>query len=653
MCGDCKVVVEAILKQASLNPNKIDFTIMEVYEAIMSFANGKSPGHDKLPSDIFRCAGYNLLIAIQNVMNHIKNSMQVPESWANVIIVTLYKHKGSRKMLQYYRGIFLTSFLSKVMEKLIKKRINVQLLKINPLQGGGRQNKSPSDSLFIVRSFMNHANYLRSPLYLTLYDYQTCFDSLWLEDCLVSLWNLGVDDEMLPLIYKLNEDCQVEIKTPYGKTETFQCPRIVKQGTVLGGSLCGSATAELCDDIKLGGASLLSEKVCAVLFVDDTTTLNVTFNDVLKCHQIVIHLSAKKRLKLNVPKCVLLVMNNKSGYPLPTLFVEGEEIECVMSSKYLGDLLSANGCNNDLILDRVKKAKTVIISILSMCSAMTLGYYQFIVLVLLYKTVFLMSVLFNAQTWTNITKTQFDQLRTVQLKFLKRMVMTPDATPNAFTFLEFGILPVEYEVHKRQLVFLHHVLTLPQNDPVYKLYKQQKLLKYEQNWANNIESLLLQYSLQSEDVASISKDTWKGLVTASITSYAHTALQEVCHNQTKTYMHTYLTFEQQKYLFTYPPHLASFIFKLRGRSLNCRDNHHSSNKTLMCSLCDVDVETQYHIVNCEFVRGTDRTIAVEPYMSDCVPLDHKDELQELKDRYDKFRELVSNKQKKEASINSS
>ena len=81
------------------------------------------------------------------------------------------------------------------------------------------------------------------------------------------------------------------------------------------------------------------------------------------------------------------------------------------------------------------------------------------------------------------------------------MVMIPDATPNAFTFLEFGSLPVEYEVHKRQLVFLHHVLTLPQNDPGYK---QQKLLKYEQNWANNIESLLLQYSLQSENVASIS-----------------------------------------------------------------------------------------------------------------------------------------------------
>ena len=152
-------------------------------------------------------------------------------------------------MLRYYRGIFLTAFLSKVMEKMIKKRINGKLLRTDPLQGGGRQNKSPSDSLFIVRSFLNHAIYLKSPLYVTLYDYQTCFDSLWLEDCLVSLWNLGIDDEMLPLIYKLNENCRVTVKTPYGNTKPFDCPRIVKQGTVLGGSLCGSATAELLAEI--------------------------------------------------------------------------------------------------------------------------------------------------------------------------------------------------------------------------------------------------------------------------------------------------------------------------------------------------------------------------------------------------------------------
>ena len=63
--------------------------------------------------------------------------------------------------------------------------------------------------------------------------------------------------------------------------------------------------------------------------------------------------------------------------------------------------------------------------------------------------------------------------------------------------------------------------------------------------------------------------TWKNKVTSSITSCALKSLQETCLNQTKTYMHTYETFMQQQYITAYPPHLASFLFKLRGRVLNC------------------------------------------------------------------------------------
>ena len=267
--------------------------------------------------------------------------------------------------------------------------------------------------------------------------------------------------------------------------------------------------------------------------------------------------------------------------------------------------------------------------------------------------VFLASVLFNAQAWTNITKTQFDKLQTVQLKFLKRMIRAPNATPNAFTFLELGVLPIEFEVHRRQLVFLHHVLSLPHSDPVHKLYQKQKLFKYEKNWANNINSLLQAYSLDIENIASMSKLSWKNKVTASITSVALKTLQQTCLNQTKTYMHTYESFTQQQYITAYPPHLASFLFKLRGRSLNCRDNHHSSSKSIMCRLCNVDSESQHHTVNCAFVRGTNPTITLEPYLSDNVPLDKIGELQTLKDRYTEFQELVSKKNHRKPPTNSS
>ena len=43
------------------------------------------------------------------------------------------------------------------------------------------------DNLFILRRIINHGNYLGKELWLTFYDIEKCFDSLWLEDCIHSL----------------------------------------------------------------------------------------------------------------------------------------------------------------------------------------------------------------------------------------------------------------------------------------------------------------------------------------------------------------------------------------------------------------------------------------------------------------------------------
>ena len=313
-----KQLVELYFKLAKTNPCEPDYTDEEVDEVLHSLKSGKSPGMDMLPPDVFKASGTNLNIAIKNIMNSIKNTLNLPKSWMKVLIVTFYKNKGSRKMLKNHRGVFLTAVLSKVMEKLIKKRINPKLGNIDPLQCGGQYNKSTSDSLFLVRATIDHSKYLNRTLYLTFYDYRTCFDSLWLEDCMISLWKIGINNDMFSLIYKMNESCEAIVKTPYGNTPPFRCPQIVKQGTVLGGSLCGSSTAELCKEIKHGGAPILSEIIKTVLFVDDSTTANIGFNDTIDCHEKVVLFSKRKNWELNETKCVLLVINEKKSTPPPS-----------------------------------------------------------------------------------------------------------------------------------------------------------------------------------------------------------------------------------------------------------------------------------------------------------------------------------------------
>ena len=101
-------------------------------------------------------------------------------------------------------------------------------------QSGGMKGKSVVDNLFITRVLINHDVYLIKELWITFYDIEKCFDNLWFEDCINSLWDLEVKDDVLYLIHLLNTKASVAIKTPMGDTHPLLLSNLVKQGIVLG-----------------------------------------------------------------------------------------------------------------------------------------------------------------------------------------------------------------------------------------------------------------------------------------------------------------------------------------------------------------------------------------------------------------------------------
>ena len=117
-----------------------------------------------------------------------------------------------------------------------------------------------------MNACIDHAKYLNQPLYLAFYDFQQCFDKLWLEDCLIGLWKVGIRDQMLSLILSMNEECQIVVQSPCGRTEPFKIDRIVKQGTVLGPQLCKVSTAEYGGDTP--GYQLGSVNIKPPIFVE-------------------------------------------------------------------------------------------------------------------------------------------------------------------------------------------------------------------------------------------------------------------------------------------------------------------------------------------------------------------------------------------------
>ena len=82
------------------------------------------------------------------------------------------------------------------------------------------------------------------------------------------------------------------------------------------------------------------------------------------------------------------------------------------------------------------------LGITAICNEIDLRLYEMHVLIRLYHSIFLSTLLFNCQTWTRIRKYDIDTLAVVQLKYLKQALRVPYSTPNIVEYLEMGLLSI-------------------------------------------------------------------------------------------------------------------------------------------------------------------------------------------------------------------
>ena len=625
------------------------FTDEEMDKVIFKLKKGKSAGTDDYPPELFINSGKGVRKSLLQILNQVKESRKIPDQWNLMKIVTIYKQKGCKKMLKYYRGIFLAIVISKIFEALIKGRIEPNLQKIDPLQAGSRTGRSAADNVFLLRGCIDHSVANKKPLYITAYDYEQAFDSLWVEKCILALKNLGVSKEMLQLIYNLNRKAKVIVKTPYGLTDMFETDPIVKQGTVLGSAMCSSLTGEYCgvnEGVRVGNMMLSS-----LLYVDDLIDLTETLSDREKSHLNAIIFTKQNNMVLSGTKCFGMGIN--SDGPLPVLGIDDDrQVNVAEEIVYLGDVFNTVGNNDGLIKDRVHRAIKAMISISSLIKETNLGIHEVQVWLLLYRSLFLSTVLFNSQTWSRLRKKDIESLQVAQLKFLKRILNLPSSTPNSFLFLELGVLPVENEINKRQLMYLHRILMLPDDDPVHQMFTNLVELAEngENNWWSQVKPLLNKYDLPQnlDDIKNLSKCTFKTMVNKAVSATVFEQLKTECASLKKTSELSYETFEVQGYLKHLYPNQARVVLKSRCKTLDLKThNTYKYKGDTVCRGCAIADETLEHILNCG--QNELLTLDTTQISATTIPDDVVTKLIQGVNRILSFKEMCDNDEKSEVS----
>ena len=225
--------------------------------------------------------------------------------------------------------------------------------------------------------------------------------------------------------------------------------------------------------------------------------------------------------------------------------------------------------------------------------------------------------------------------RTIQLKYIKRIFFSPSSTPNALAFLETGLLPVEKVINIKQLTFLHHVLTLDDDDPVKVNYQEQIKYEFEINWGNEVKNIRHIYDLQwtDDEILNMSKEKWKNFVEAKVRSYAlnelNTELKEIKYARNLT---PYDQLIAQPYLKTMRPMQARIIFQIRTHVIDLKGVRKYQYDDTVCRLCGETTEDIHHVMNqCTMVT---RTYQIDPLSND------ECEMEETARRYKDFSDKV-------------
>ena len=227
-----------------------------------------------------------------------------------------------------------------------------------------------------------------------------------------------------------------------------------------------------------------------------------------------------------------------------------------------------------MIKDRLSRATGSTNELISLCKEAVFGRYQIENMLPLYRSVFLPRVIHNSETWSSLSPKDVADLQKALLSYLRRVLEVPRSTPTAALYLETGILPIEYEIHIKQLVFLKHILDKDSTDPVAQMYNEMYKFQNEPNWVNNVLELRSRYNLPQNDmnVKSKTRNDLKIFVKNRVKACAFEKLLFQCSSNRKTNQLSYKRLEAQNYLTSLGSSEARIIFKVRVRMLDLKTN---------------------------------------------------------------------------------
>ena len=197
-------------------------------------------GPDEIHYQMLKHLPENSLETLLNIFNYIWTTGQFPEDWTLATIIPIPKPGKDPAEPNNYRPIVLTSCLCKTLERMINKRLTWFLesnTHISWLQSGFRSDRSTTDNLVRLETFICDAFVKKEHRVAVFFDLEKAYDTTWRYGILKDIHKLGLRGSLFTFIENFLADRAMQVRVGSSLSDYYDQEQGVPQGGVLSTTL--------------------------------------------------------------------------------------------------------------------------------------------------------------------------------------------------------------------------------------------------------------------------------------------------------------------------------------------------------------------------------------------------------------------------------
>ena len=323
------------------------FTIEEIENAQKAMKGGKAAGADGIGPDLLKLLEPKVLTAL---FNDIWEKETPPEEWD--ISVTVPLRKDEIQEMSHSRGISLMQCLAKLFEIVLLKRIDAEVEQkksLNPEQGGFRPGRECVEQTFALIQYAQARRGQGKRTYMVFIDLRKAYDLVWRKGLWKALYDKGIRGKMLRVLKTMYDRTQMAVKINGSLSSPFSVEKGVRQGSSLSPLLFDLFIDSLFDELKLAGIGIEARDCIlpGLLWADDIVLTLESQQMVHKALEVISDWCDSVGMQVGHDKCKVMVAAPKGDHQEAldackedTFVLQGKEIKCTRTYKYLGTIIA-------------------------------------------------------------------------------------------------------------------------------------------------------------------------------------------------------------------------------------------------------------------------------------------------------------------------